>query len=109
MTNIEVLLTEITGLDRQELEHWITHEFVRPDVHDGEYVFHEIDVARVRLIKDLRDDMKVEEGSIPIVLSLLDQLYEMRRRMNDLCEAINTTTPDDIRKRLAEHLANHAS
>ena len=49
---------------------------------DTSLVFHEIDVARVRLIHDLRHDMDIGEDAIPLVLSLLDQVYDLRSRMN---------------------------
>ncbi len=38
------------------------------------------DLARARLIHELMDDFGANEESIPIILHLLDQLYEFRRR-----------------------------
>jgi hypothetical protein len=42
----------------------------------------------LRLICALRLDMEVEEPSLPIVLSLLDQLYETRARLARLAAAV---------------------
>jgi len=53
-------------------------------------MFHEIDVARVRLIYDLRRGLDVGEELMPLVLSLLDQLYEMRRTLKSLSRVIET-------------------
>ena len=44
-------------------------------------VFSELDIARIRLILDLRATMDVEERSVSLVLSLLDQLYTTRRQL----------------------------
>jgi hypothetical protein len=46
---------------------------VRPDGNAGHYEFREIDVARVRLIQELRNELQINEAALPIVLSLLDQ------------------------------------
>jgi len=35
----------------------------------------------VRLIQDLRDRLEINEAALPVVLMLLDQLYDLRRRM----------------------------
>jgi chaperone modulatory protein CbpM len=63
--------------------------------------FREIDVARVRLIAELRRGMAVEEEAMPLVLSLLDQLYESRRQMRALCGAIERA-PAETRTLLAQ-------
>ena len=105
MISIEVLITRVTGLQRPELERWIVNEWVRAEGGPGQYVFQEIDVARVRLIQELRHDMQVNEEALPVVLSLLDQLYALRRRMRDVAEALERGAPADVRQILVEHLA----
>ncbi len=105
MITIEVLVTQISGLQRQDLERWISNQWVRPDGRAGAYVFREIDVARVRLIRELRDEMQVNEEALPVVLSLLDQLYDQRRRMRELGDALRRAAPDEVRRTLARHLA----
>jgi chaperone modulatory protein CbpM len=80
MINVEMLLVQVPGLLRQDLERWILNAWVRPDGRLDGYVFHDIDVARVRLIQELRDDLDINEAALPVVLLLLDQLYDLRRR-----------------------------
>ena len=63
----------------------------------------DLDVARVCLICDLRRDLAVEEETIPLVLSLLDQLYAMRRQMKALQGALQRQ-PDDARRALMDVL-----
>ena len=81
MITIEVLLARVPDLPLQDLERWISNDWVRPDGRAGDYAFGEIDVARVRLIQELRDKLEVNEAAVPVVLMLLDQLYDLRRRM----------------------------
>ena len=104
MIDIDVLITQLSGLKRQDLERWITNEWVRPDGRSGSYMFLEIDVARVRLIRELRDEMGVNEAALPVVLSLLDQLYDLRRRMRELSDAIGQIAPNEVRRDLMNHL-----
>ncbi len=105
MMTIEILVATLSGLQRPDLERWISNEWVRPDGCDGNYLFREIDVARVRLIKELRDEMRVNEEALPVVLSLLDQLYDQRRRMRELGNALRRIASDEFRRDLASHLA----
>jgi chaperone modulatory protein CbpM len=104
MISIDAIVGQLTGLTRQDLDRWISNQWVRPDDREGCYVFCDIDVARVRLIKELRDEMRIDEETLPIVLSLLDQLYDQRRRMRELCDALRRIAPDEVRRDLIRHL-----
>jgi chaperone modulatory protein CbpM len=105
MITIDVLVAQMPGLDRHDLERWISNDWVRADPKDGTFIFGEIDVFRVKLIRELRDDMDINEAALPIVLSLLDQVYDLRRRMRELSGAIDETVPEDLRRTLFERLA----
>ncbi len=65
-------------LSQVEVTNWVERGWVIPDTAETGFVFHEIDIARVRLIHDLRRDMEIGEDAISLVLSLLDQVYELR-------------------------------
>lgn len=106
MTSIESLVAQLSGLTRQDIEEWISNDWVRPDGGPGLYAFRQIDVARVRLIHQLRGDMQVNDEALPIVLSLLDQLYDQRRRMRELNEALSQIAPIDMRRMLSTYLSN---
>ena len=105
MISIDVLITQVSGLKRHDLERWISNEWVRPDRQSGMFVFQEIDVARVKLIQELREDMEINEEALPVILSLLDQLYDLRRRMHALGDAIAETAPEYFQNELATRLA----
>jgi chaperone modulatory protein CbpM len=106
MITIEMLTHTVTGLSPDDLQRWIDNAWVRPDGMPGQYRFHEIDVARLRLMVELRDDLGVDEAALPVVLSLLDQLYETRRHMIRLCAVIETVVPEDLRGRILHDIGD---
>jgi chaperone modulatory protein CbpM len=84
MITLDILRARFTALREGDLQRWIGEGHVRAERQADDLVFQEIDVERVRLILELRDVMQVNEEALPVVLSLLDQLYALRRRLRDL-------------------------
>jgi len=84
MITLDILCARFTSLNPDDLRRWIAEGHIRTDRAADDLIFTEIDVERVRLILELRDLMQVNEEALPIVLSLLDQIYELRRRMRAL-------------------------
>jgi chaperone modulatory protein CbpM len=89
MIEFEALVREIEGLDAAELRQWIAEHWVRAEESERGFIFHEVDVARVRLIRELRHELAIDDEAIPVILQLLDQVYTLRRRLRRLCEAID--------------------
>ena len=83
----------ITGLDEAELGRWIEAAWVRARGTRGAWQFEEVDVARIRLIHTLRTELEIGEPDMPVVLSLLDQLYELRRNAAKLNAALADLPP----------------
>ncbi len=83
----------IAGLEEAELGRWIEASWVRARGTRGAWQFEEVDVARIRLIHTLRTEMEVGEPAMPVVLSLLDQLYELRRNAARLNAALAELPP----------------
>lgn len=104
MKTVETLFVEIGGLTRGDLERWIANEWVRPSGSPENYQFQDIDVARIRLILDLREHLEIAEPAMPTVLQLIDQLYDMRRRMRSLNAALEETLPPEYRARILDRL-----
>src|ERR1700759_4467754 len=71
-------------LDITTLNVWIEAEWLVPIVSGTTVHFSEGDLARARLIRDLRMDLGVNDEGIAIVLHLLDQLYGLRRLVRDI-------------------------
>lgn len=95
MISMAELLQNLDMPDRMTLENYIAHAWVRPIERGKEWYFEEIDVARIKLVHNLRQDMLVSEEDMDVVLSLLDQLYGLRERMRRLESAIKRQ-PRDI-------------
>ena len=83
-------LCAVVGVPETELRIWMANDWVRPRQDWGEPRFSEADVARIRLILDLRDAMALDAEAIPVVLGLVDQLYDERNRVRALCDAIRS-------------------
>ncbi len=94
MITIEMLPQRVPGLQIADLTRWVELAWVRPDGGPGAWVFRDIDVARIRLIVELRDELSVDEEALPTVLSLMDQLYEARRHMRALRHALAAVSPE---------------
>jgi chaperone modulatory protein CbpM len=98
---ITAVVALFADLPQTELTSWVARGWVQPDTSDpdqGEagWEFHAIDVARVQLIHDLNRSMEVGEETMPLVLSLLDQVYTLRGTLRDVLRALEGQ-PEDVR------------
>lgn len=96
MMRITAVVALFSDLDEGELIGWVERRWVRPELDAAGPVFAEIDVARVRLIHDLRRAMEVPEGTLPLVLSLLDQVHTLRSSLAEVAAALEAQ-PDPVR------------
>jgi chaperone modulatory protein CbpM len=103
MIGFDAVLKEISALDAAELTMWIDSGWVRPEGERGNWQFHEVDVARARLIAEIRYDLAIDAEAVPVLLSLLDQLYGLRRELGALCGAV-AAQPEAIRHAIAAAL-----
>lgn len=78
---LELVCARFHGLAPEELRGWVSAGYVRADAAEQALVFQEIDVARVGLILDLRETLALDEEALALVLSLLDQIYALRRKL----------------------------
>ena len=105
MIPLEALIRQVRGLDAAELEQWIEARWVRPERVASGYIFHDIDVARVHLIVELRHELLVDAEAMPVILNLLDQVYALRNRLKSVAAAIETLPPEAqalIRERMKD-------
>lgn len=93
------LVNAIEVLDVQALQRWIDLGWVLPRHDSGCHHFDPSDVARVRLICELHYELRIEEDSLSVVLSLLDQLYTTRRALGALSQAV-AAEPAEVRTRI---------
>ena len=71
-----------------ELVAWVERGWIRPEPAESGMVFDDLDVARARLIHDLRTTMRIEDETIPVILSLLDQVYDLRAGLRAVLRAV---------------------
>lgn len=88
MINTDALLAATRGLDPEDLHRWIAAALVTPDQTDGEPQFNEPDCARLSLLCTLRYTLDIEDEILPVILSLLDQLYATRAQLHALAAAV---------------------
>lgn len=101
MMRLEAVIRAVPGVAAEELQDWIARGWVLPQGDPPAWSFTEIDVARVRLVRDLRVDMGVETETLPLVLDLLDQVYTLRRTMAAVLDAASAQ-PDPVRAALRD-------
>ena len=102
--HFDIVIRQFSDLGRSELQHWIACAWVRPDFTGPaaeDYVFQDIDIARVRLIHDLRRIVETPEAMMPVVLGLLDQIYDLRGSLDALGRAIEAQ-PEPVRRAIAD-------
>jgi chaperone modulatory protein CbpM len=63
-------------------------------VDHSEVAFSDVDLARAQLIRDLRDDLGVNDEGISVILHLLDQVHGLRRSMHHLVNEMRTGRPE---------------
>jgi chaperone modulatory protein CbpM len=80
-------------LDRGTLEVWIREEWLLPSSAAAERAFTEMDVARARLIHDLRHNMGVNDEGLGVILHLIDQMHGLRRALAEALASMRERTP----------------
>lgn len=68
-------VSKLTGLELSRIDAWIIKEWVVPEASEA---LDQEDIARLRLIHELQNDLGVNEEAIPLILHLLDQLCYMQ-------------------------------
>jgi chaperone modulatory protein CbpM len=81
------------GVSEGDLQLWIEQRWILPHKRDEGFAFDDVDLARARLIRELRGDLMVNEEAIPVVLSLLDQVHALRRALARINGAIDMASP----------------
>jgi chaperone modulatory protein CbpM len=84
-------------LDRKTLEVWIEEEWLVPSGTATELTFSEADLARAQLIRDLTQDLGVNDEGVGVILNLLDQVHGLRKVLADVLQSIRErSAPPDI-------------
>lgn len=80
-----------SGLQVQTLELWLEQQWLVPEQDSSGANFSDLEVARARLIQELKTDFGVNDEGIDVILHLMDQLHGLRRVLAQLHEGIRET------------------
>jgi chaperone modulatory protein CbpM len=75
-------------LEHETLEAWIEEEWLIPSTAGDEPMFSDADLARARLIQDLKDDLGVNDEGVGVVLNLVDQVHGLRRVLTEVLRSM---------------------
>lgn len=105
--NERMVVAQIERLTLRELRLWVQEGWVRPAGSAAGPIYDELDVARIRLLCDLRKDMSLPTDTLPVVLTLIDRLHQTRRELRALTAAI-ADQPDEVRRAIVERYRSRA-
>jgi chaperone modulatory protein CbpM len=91
------VLALVAGLSRRRLRQWVQAGWVLPARGERGASFSDIDVARARLILHLQRDLKIGADAVPVVLSLMDQVYGLRQELRRLARAVEVQ-PETVKQ-----------
>ncbi|MFZ5781399.1 MAG: chaperone modulator CbpM [Pseudomonadota bacterium] len=103
MTTLDDLLHVHTRLTTVHIERWVARGLLRPAEQGETWSFEPVDVARVRLLADLSEDLGFDEEAMETVVGLLDQVHTLRHQLHRLGLAIGRQ-PTDVRDAIAAAL-----
>jgi chaperone modulatory protein CbpM len=87
----------VKRVNLRELRIWVREGWVRPAQSERGPMFDEVDIARIRLLCDLKKDMALPGDALPVVLTLLDHLHQTRRELRALTAAVDKQ-PENVRR-----------
>jgi chaperone modulatory protein CbpM len=93
----------LARLDAAALEAWTEAGWLAPRQAGPEHTFSELDLARVCLIRDLREGMGVNDEGVAIVLDLLDQVHGLRQALRRVSSALQVL-PAPLRQEILTRL-----
>ena len=75
-------------LDQETLDVWIEEQWLVPQETAAEPAFSEADLARAKLIQELKRDLGVNDEGVAVILSLLDQVHSLRKVLADVLQSV---------------------
>lgn len=81
-------------IETHVLEAFIAEEWLTPGHDAGGEEFTEADVARARLICDLRTDIGANDEAVSVILHLIDQLHGLRSALHEVLRRQGAPTRD---------------
>jgi chaperone modulatory protein CbpM len=102
------LIAHFTYLERRVLLTWIEEGVITPQRDQEGYLFDQVDESRVALACDLHYRMGLDHASLPVILSLIDQLHDTRHHLRALTRAV-AEQPDAIQQEITRRMTTGTS
>ncbi len=100
MIHISTIIDSDKRLSVAVIEDWVARGWVQVDgAAPDEWTFTEIAASRLYLLWDLHVDLALDDEAVPVVLSLLDQVYALRGTLRSVIGALDDA-PDDLKQRI---------
>ena len=93
------VVAAVATVTLRELRVWVEQGWIAPAAGEGGPAFDDIDVARARMICQLRDECDVDEDAVPVILDLIDQVHGLRSELKALALAVDAE-PGEVRARI---------
>ncbi len=97
------LIEQFTYLERTVLLSWIDEGVIAPHRDEEGYLFDRIDESRVALACDLHYRMGLDHASLPVILSLIDQLHDARHHLRSLSRAV-AEQPETVQQEITRRI-----
>ena len=98
MTDLTIGLDELLRLHRSlssvHVERWVARGLLRPVGGADSWIFEQVDVARVRLLAELKTDIGLDDDTVETVIGLVDQVHTLRSQLGLLAQAIAEQPPE---------------
>lgn len=103
MIRLEAVVTRVYGVGRSELDDWIARGWIASHGTPPDLLLDEAELARVQLVRDLRGQAGIAEDTLAVVLSLLDQVADLRHAL-DRVQTVMAELPPDLRHEVLHRL-----
>lgn len=102
------VLDKVVGVTHVRLRTWVARGWICPAQSETGTRYTDVDVARCRMLCTFEDDLGIDADHLPVVLSLLDQVYGLRRQLKSMTQAIEEQ-PDRVRSEIHRRIRQAAS
>ena len=87
-TTLDELLRLHDRLTTMHVERWVARGLLRPVEQGDAWTFEQVDVARVRLLAELADEIGFDDEAVETIIGLVDQVHTLRGQLELLARAI---------------------
>ncbi len=102
------LIAQFECLERQVLLIWIEEGIIAPHRDGQGFLFDRVDESRIALACDLHYRMGLDHSSLPVILSLIDQLHDARHNLRAMTRAVGDQ-PERVQQEITRRLSERHS